>query len=148
MLLHSCAVCKLCFASSHPAPPLNAIWIFPVSHVKGSWLLLVVKSWVVFLSPKNLMKVKKWSSQWTQFMQLSKEAWKKFRTSTGLKSWIFFFNFNFRSISLTKNLILLYISHFMNTFWWIGDNPSTLRNGWSQNWSKLQILFCKMLKNL
>ena len=28
------------------------------------------------------MKMKKWSSQWTQFMQLRKEAWKKFRTST------------------------------------------------------------------
>ena len=28
----------------------------------------------------NEMKMKKWSSQWTQFMQLRKEAWKKFRT--------------------------------------------------------------------
>ena len=28
------------------------------------------------------MKMKKWSSPWTQFMQLRKEAWKKFRTST------------------------------------------------------------------
>ena len=27
----------------------------------------------------------KWSSQWTQFMQLRKEAWKKFRTSTGFE---------------------------------------------------------------
>ena len=26
----------------------------------------------------NQMKMKKWSSQWTQFMQLRKEAWKKF----------------------------------------------------------------------
>ena len=31
------------------------------------------------------MKMKKWSSQWTQFMQLRKEAWKKFRTSTAKK---------------------------------------------------------------
>ena len=32
----------------------------------------------------NEMKMKKWSSQWTQFMQLRKETWKKkFRTSTG-----------------------------------------------------------------
>ena len=29
--------------------------------------------------------MKKWSSQWTQFMQLRKEAWKKFRTLTGFK---------------------------------------------------------------
>ena len=29
--------------------------------------------------------MKKWSSQWTQFMQLRKEAWEKFRTSTGFK---------------------------------------------------------------
>ena len=37
------------------------------------------------------MKMKKWSSQWTQFMQLRKEAWKKFRTSTGFEpvtSWL------------------------------------------------------------
>ena len=34
---------------------------------------------------KCLMKMKKWSSQWTQFMQLCKEAWKKFRTSTGFE---------------------------------------------------------------
>ena len=26
---------------------------------------------------ENEMKMKKWSSQWTQFMQLRKEAWKK-----------------------------------------------------------------------
>ena len=33
---------------------------------------------------RNEMKMKKWSSQWMQFMQLRKEAWKKkFRTSTG-----------------------------------------------------------------
>ena len=31
------------------------------------------------------MKVQKWSSQWTQFMQVRKEAWKKFRTSTGFE---------------------------------------------------------------
>ena len=29
--------------------------------------------------------MKKWSSQWTQFMQLRKEAWKKCRTSTGFE---------------------------------------------------------------
>ena len=33
--------------------------------------------------------MKKWSSQWTQFMQLCKEAWKKkFRTSTGFEPMI------------------------------------------------------------
>ena len=33
-----------------------------------------------------LKKMKKWSSQWTQFMQLCKEAWKKkFRTLTGFE---------------------------------------------------------------
>ena len=29
--------------------------------------------------------MKKWSSQWTQFMQLRKEAWKKFRTLMGFE---------------------------------------------------------------
>ena len=33
----------------------------------------------------NEMKMNKWSSQWTKFMQLRKEAWKKFRTSTGFE---------------------------------------------------------------
>ena len=41
----------------------------------------------------NEMKMKKWSSPWTQFMQLCKEAWKIARSQvqTPLKSWIFFF---------------------------------------------------------
>ena len=29
------------------------------------------------------MKMKKWSSQWTQFMQLRKEAWKKIQDFNG-----------------------------------------------------------------
>ena len=36
-----------------------------------------------YLNCGNEMKMKKWSSQWTQFMQLRKEDWKKFRTLTG-----------------------------------------------------------------
>ena len=31
------------------------------------------------------LEMKKWSSQWTQVMQLRKEAWKKCRTSTGFE---------------------------------------------------------------
>ena len=31
--------------------------------------------------------MKKWSSQWTQFMHLRKETWKKFGTSTGFEPW-------------------------------------------------------------
>ena len=38
-----------------------------------------------YMNCGNEMKMKKWSSQWTQFMQLRKEAWKKFRTSTGFE---------------------------------------------------------------
>ena len=34
-----------------------------------------------YINCENEMKMKKWSSQWTQFMQSRKEAWKKFRTS-------------------------------------------------------------------
>ena len=45
--------------------------------------------WGLFKPTKKFMKMKKWSSQWTQFMQLHKEAWKKIQdftmTSTGLK---------------------------------------------------------------
>ena len=36
-----------------------------------------------YMNCGNEMKITKWSSQWTQFMQLCKEAWKKFWTSTG-----------------------------------------------------------------
>ena len=38
-----------------------------------------------FLRHAEDMEMKKWSSQCTQFMQLRKEAWKKFRTSTGFE---------------------------------------------------------------
>ena len=32
-----------------------------------------------YMNCGNEIEMKKWSSQWTQFMQLRKEAWKKFR---------------------------------------------------------------------
>ena len=36
----------------------------------------------------KLLKVKKWSSQWKQFMQLRKEAWKKnSELQRGLNPW-------------------------------------------------------------
>ena len=35
---------------------------------------------------ERLMKMKKWSSQWTQLMQLRKEAWKKIQNFNGV--WI------------------------------------------------------------
>ena len=45
------------------------------------------KNWVLMVYEINhirtaemKLKMKKWSSQWTQFMQLRKEAWKQFRT--------------------------------------------------------------------
>ena len=41
-----------------------------------------------YMNCGNEMKMKKWSSQWTEFMQLRKEAWKKkkkFGTSTGFE---------------------------------------------------------------
>ena len=34
----------------------------------------------------NEMKMKKWSSQWTQFMQLGKEAWKKNQDFNGVST--------------------------------------------------------------
>ena len=37
-----------------------------------------------YMNSGNEMKMKKWSSQWTQFMQLRKEALKKFRTSLAI----------------------------------------------------------------
>ena len=38
-----------------------------------------------YMNCGNEMKMKKWSSQWTQFMQLREEDWQKFRTSTGFE---------------------------------------------------------------
>ena len=56
-----------------------------------------------YMNCGNEMKMKKWSSQWKQFMQLGEEAWKKIqnfngtfatsRVQTTLKSWIFFSGF-------------------------------------------------------
>ena len=34
----------------------------------------------------NEMKMKKWSSKWTQFMQLGKEAWKKNQDFNGVST--------------------------------------------------------------
>ena len=41
---------------------------------------------VTYMNCGNEMKMKKWSSQWTQFMQLHKEAWKKNQDFNGV--WI------------------------------------------------------------
>ena len=43
-----------------------------------------------YMNCGNEMEVKRWSSQWAQFMQLRKEAWKKKSGLTPLKSWFFF----------------------------------------------------------
>ena len=47
---------------------------------------------------------------------IEERSLKKIQDFNGVEVPDFFLNFNFRSISLTKNLMLLYISHFMNTF--------------------------------
>ena len=51
-----------------------------------------------YMNCGNEMKMKKWSSQWTQFMQLHKEAWKKFRTI--FSTWGTQFNWGFTSKQL------------------------------------------------
>ena len=40
-----------------------------------------------YMNCGNEMKMKKWSSQWTQFMQLRKEAWKNSGLQRGLNPW-------------------------------------------------------------
>ena len=51
-------------------------------HLSENFRLSKVTVWLLFL------KMKKWSSQWTQFMQLHKEAWKKNSgLQQGLNSW-------------------------------------------------------------
>ena len=51
------------------------------------WIIfsVVLMIYEIYMNYGNEMKMNKWSSQWTQFMQLRKEAWKKFRTSTGFE---------------------------------------------------------------
>ena len=47
-------------------------------HLKTSKTLIVNDIWnKSYMNCGNEMEMKKWSSQWTQFMQLRKEAWKK-----------------------------------------------------------------------
>ena len=58
------------------APHLNKniiILVFMIYEINCIWTAEMKWKW------------RKWSSQWTQFMQLRKEAWKKFRTSTGFE---------------------------------------------------------------
>ena len=49
------------------------------------WVLMIYEINHIIMNCGNEMKMKKWSLQWMQFMQLRKEAWKKFRTSTGFE---------------------------------------------------------------
>ena len=50
-----------------------------------------------------ILRRKKWSSQWRQFMQLRKEAWKKFRTSRGFEP----VTSRYRCNALTTELLTL-----------------------------------------
>ena len=45
-----------------------------------------------YMNCGNEMEMKKWSSQWTQFMQLRKEAWKKKQQQQQQKKKILDFN--------------------------------------------------------
>ena len=62
-------------------------WVLSLESFTGlkttqNWLF---SSHLFFKQSWTKVKMKKWSSQWTQFMQLRKEAWKTFRTSTGFE---------------------------------------------------------------
>ena len=91
-----------------------------------------------YMNCGNEMKMKKWSSQWTQFMQLRKETWKKFRTSTGFEPVISrlpvrlhklrslrpsFLHFHFISA-----VHIWFISYIINTHFFHG-------NIWTHNWA-------------
>ena len=53
----------------------------PLTYNNDNNIIFVSDIWnKSIMNCRNEMKMKKWSSQWTQFMQLRKEAWKKFRT--------------------------------------------------------------------
>ena len=66
-----------------------------------------------YMNCGNEMKMKRWSSQWMQFMQLRKEAWKKFRTS----SEFFFFSGFFTELHKLRSLRQAFL-HFHNVLFW------------------------------
>ena len=76
-------------------PFLNAVGVFcfvlrQLSLKRSVNMFLELHQHIIFIFWKSDitnegLKMKKWSSKWTQFMQLRKEAWKKFRTSTGFE---------------------------------------------------------------
>ena len=63
------------------------VWRAQVSTHRGRVFFLSINDiWnKSYINYGNKTKMKKRSSQWTQFMQLRKEAWKKIRTSTGFE---------------------------------------------------------------
>ena len=83
----------------------------------------------------NEMKMKKWSSQWTQYMQLRKEAWKKIHDFNGvwtrdlaiteltiIKSWIFFSGF-FMHLHKLRSLWRSFLHfHFVPAYNWPAPN--------------------------
>ena len=84
----------------------------------------------------NEMKMKKWSSQWTAFMQLRKEAWKKFRTSTGFEPVTSRLpvrcstNWAMKPLTLGAGQLwvhIWFISYIINTHFFQG-------NIWTHNW--------------
>ena len=89
------------------------------------------------------MKMKKWSSQWTQFMQLRKEAWKKFRTSTGFEPVTSRLpvrcSTNWAMKPLTLGAGQLWVFHFISAvhIWFISYVINTHffhGNIWTHNW--------------
>ena len=59
-----------------------------------------------YMNYGNEMKMKKWSSQWTQFMQLRKEAWKRVTGSNPVE----FLNFLFRLLYAIDDNFFIFIS--------------------------------------
>ena len=70
---------------------LQVMWVDSVGTSRGSSHLEVV-SWLSVVPSISvtvqLLKMKKWSSQWTQFMQLHKEAWKNPQLTCSQRQWL------------------------------------------------------------
>ena len=71
--------------------------------------------------------MKKWSSQWTQFMQLRKVAWKKFGTSTGFEPVTSRLPVRCSTNWAMKPVHVWFISYIINTHFFHG-------NIWTHNW--------------
>ena len=92
-----------------------------------------------YMNCRNEMKMKKWLSQWTQFMQLRKEAWKKFTNTHFFHRNIWTHNWPAPNVS---GFIAQLVEHRTGNREVTGSNPVDVLNFFFLPHSRHKIICC------